>query len=267
MKIALIAGSGNFPIYIAKDNLDIFVMCIEGFSASKKFQNNTRTVSLLNPQLWLKTLKENKVTHLVFAGKFNRPQNSDLPQDNKAFGMIKDILSVGDNNALLLIENFFESNGFKILPINSVFKNCFFPRGFYGDKFSEFNFKKYVLKSGNYGIDLLNAISKFDVGQSLVVSGNLIYAVEGLEGTNLLIKRVKKLITNNNSLFGPVLVKIPKIGQSRKMDLPVVGLDTIKECIKTGISSVVISSQGTIVIDQDKIKSLISQSKMNLLSV
>ena len=25
MKIALIAGSGNFPIYIAKDNLDIFV--------------------------------------------------------------------------------------------------------------------------------------------------------------------------------------------------------------------------------------------------
>ena len=51
------------------------------------------------------------------------------------------------------------------------------------------------------------------------------------------------------------------------MDLPVVGLDTIKECIKTGISSVVISSQGTIVIDQDKIKSLISQSKINLLSV
>ena len=106
MKIALIAGSGNFPIYIAKDNLDIFVMCIEGLSDSKKFQNNIRTVSLLNPQLWLKTLKENKVTHLVFAGKFKRPQNSDLPQDNKAFGMIKDILSVGDNNALLLIENF-----------------------------------------------------------------------------------------------------------------------------------------------------------------
>ena len=95
----------------------------------------------------------------------------------------------------------------------------------------------------------------------------MIYAVEGLEGTNLLIKRVKNLITNNNSMFGPVLVKIPKIGQSSKMDLPVVGLDTIKECIKTGISSVVISSQGTIVIDQDKIKSLISQSKMNLLSV
>ena len=95
----------------------------------------------------------------------------------------------------------------------------------------------------------------------------MIYAVEGLEGTNLLIKRVKKLITNNNSMFGPVLVKIPKIIQSRKMDLPVVGLDTIKECIKAGISSVVISSQGTIVIDQDKIKSLIFQSKMNLLSV
>ena len=267
MKIALIAGSGNFPKYIAKENPDTFVMCIEGFSDSNKFKNNSRIVSLLNPQLWLKILKENKITHLVFAGKFKRPQTLDLPQDNNAYGMIKDILSKGDNNALLLIENFFETNGFKILPINSVFKDCFFARGFYGDKFSEFNFKKYVLKSGNYGIDLLNTISKFDVGQSLVVSGNLIYAVEGLEGTNLLIKRVKKLIINDNGMFGPVLVKIPKIGQSRKMDLPVIGLDTIKECIKTGISSVVISSRGTIVIDQDKIKSLISQSKMNLLSV
>ena len=267
MKIALIAGSGNFPIYLAKENLDTFVMCIEGHADTKQFKNKTRTVSLLNPQLWLNTLKENKVTHLVFAGKFNRPQNLDLSKDNNAYGMIRDILSVGDNNALLLIEKFFESNGFKILPINSVFKNCFFARGFYGDKFSLFNFKKYVLKSGNYGIDLLNTISKFDVGQSLVVSGNLIYAVEGLEGTNLLINRVKKLIINNNSVFGPVLVKIPKIGQSRKMDLPVIGLDTIKECIKTGISSVVISSQGTIVIDQEKIKSLISKAKICVLSV
>ena len=267
MKIALVAGSGNFPTYIAKENPDIFVMCVEGFSDSNKFKNNSRTVSLLNPQLWLETLKGNKVTHLVFAGKFKRPQTLDSPQNNNDDGMIKDILSKGDNNALLLIENFFEINGFKILPINSVLKDCFFARGFYGDKFSEFNFKKYVLKSGNYGIDLLNTISKFDVGQSLVVSGNLIYAVEGLEGTNLLIKRVKKLIINDNGMFGPVLVKIPKIGQSRKMDLPVIGLDTIKECIKTGISSVVISSRGTIVIDQDKIKSLISQSKMNLLSV
>ena len=267
MKIALVAGSGNFPTYIAKENPDIFVMCVEGFSDSNKFKNNSRTVSLLNPQLWLETLKGNKVTHLVFAGKFKRPQTLDSPQNNNDDGMIKDILSKGDNNALLLIENFFETNGFKILPINSVFKDCFFARGFYGDKFSEFNFKKYVLKSGNYGIDLLNTISKFDVGQSLVLSGNLIYAVEGLEGTNLLLKRVKKLIINNDSMYGPVLVKIPKIGQSRKMDLPVIGLDTIKECIKTGISSVVISSQGTIVIDQDKIKLLITQSKMNLLSV
>ena len=142
MKIALIAGSGNFPVYLAKENPDTFVMCIEGHSDSKQFKNITRTVSLLNPQLWLKTLKENKVTHLVFAGKFNRPQNSDLSKHNNAYGMIRDILSVGDNNALLLIEKFFESNGFEILPINSVFKNCFFARGFYGDKFSLFNFKK-----------------------------------------------------------------------------------------------------------------------------
>ena len=29
MKIAIVAGSGNFPIQIAKENPDAFVLCIE----------------------------------------------------------------------------------------------------------------------------------------------------------------------------------------------------------------------------------------------
>ena len=269
MKVGLIAGSGDFPLYIARENPKAFIMCIEGFSDSKNFKNSSKTVSLLNPDTWIKTLNENEVTHIVFAGKIKRPNNFGMSQDTKAYGMISEILSVGDNKALILIENFFKKNGFKILPIYSVFKNCFFSKGFYGDNFSKLNFKQYVKKSSKFGIDLLNTISKYDVGQSLVVSNNLVYAIEGLEGTNSMINRVKDLISNNKNLndFGPVLIKIPKIGQSKNMDLPVIGLETVKKCINAGLSSIVISSNGTLVVDYKEIKSFISKSQFCVMSV
>ena len=84
-----------------------------------------------------------------------------------------------------------------------------------------------------------------------------------------MISRVKDLISNNKNLndFGPVLIKIPKIGQSKNMDLPVIGLETVKKCINAGLSSIVISSNGTLVVDYKEIKSFISKSQFCVMSV
>ena len=47
MKIAIIAGSGDFPIQIAKQNKDAFVLCIQGYSYQNLFENKSDSVSLL----------------------------------------------------------------------------------------------------------------------------------------------------------------------------------------------------------------------------
>jgi DUF1009 family protein len=84
-----------------------------------------------------------------------------------------------------------------------------------------------------------------------------------------MINRVKDLISNTKNLnnFGPVLIKIPKIGQSKNMDLPVIGLETVKKCINAGLSTIVLSSDGTLVVDCKEIKSLISKTQFCVLSV
>ena len=48
MKIAIIAGRGDFPIQIAKENPDAFVLCIEDHSCISTFKNN---FTLLNYQI------------------------------------------------------------------------------------------------------------------------------------------------------------------------------------------------------------------------
>jgi len=269
MKIGLIAGDGDLPKYIAKENPNAFVMCVEGFSDPTSFSNQSETVSLFNPEIWVKTLKTYKITHIVFAGKINRPNIFKENNSIIARELINKISTVGDNEALNLIEVFFKKNGFEIIPISSVLKNCFFSKGFYGKNFLNPFFSEYIQKSTKFGIHLLNSISKFDVGQSLVISNNLVYAVEAMEGTDSMLERVKKLTFNNENAFNnpPILIKIPKKGQNKKIDLPVVGFNTVKKCVDARIGSIVVSSKGTVIVDLKKINTYIAKTNFSIFSV
>ena len=118
MKIAIIAGSGNLPVQIATQNKEAFVLCIKDYSSPNSFQNKSKTVSLYDPISWLTILKTNNITHLVMAGKIERPSNFDKITNEKANELINKIISVGDNSALNYIQDFFNKNGFEILSIN-----------------------------------------------------------------------------------------------------------------------------------------------------
>ena len=269
MKIAIIAGGGNFPIQIARQNKDAFVLCIEGYSYQNLFENKSETVSLLEPFHWLTILKNNNITHIVMAGKINRPSNLNNISNEKANVLINQIISLGDNAALNYIEEFFNKNGFKILPVNSILKDCFFSKGFCEEELFSQNFKNFVSKNSKFGVKLLNTISKFDVGQSVVVNNKLVYAIEGLEGTNSMIDRVRILYNQNKSYdnFGPVLIKIPKKGQNINLDLPVIGIETIKKCQVSGFSSIVVSSTGTLIAELNKVIAYIKKNKFCIYAI
>ena len=269
MKIAIIAGSGNLPIQIAKQNKDAFVLCVEGYSYQNLFENKSEIVSLLEPLHWLTILKSNDITHIVMAGKINRPSNSNNVFKEKANELINKIISVGDNAALNYVQDFFNKNGFRILPVNSILKDCFFSKGFYEEELFSQTFKKFVYKNSRFGVKILNTISKFDVGQSVVVNNKLVYAIEGLEGTNSMIDRVGIIYNQYKHYddYGPVLIKIPKIDQNINLDLPVIGLETIKKCQKLGFSSIVVSSTGTLVVELNKVLHYIKENKFCIYAI
>ncbi len=269
MKIAIIAGSGNLPVQIATQNREFFVLCIQGYSCSSLFKNKSETVSLFEPLLWLNILKSNDITHIVMAGKIERPSDVIKISNEKANELINQIISVGDNSALNYIQDFFNKNGFEILPVNLILKDCFFAKGFHQEELFSQNFKDFVRKSTKFGVDLLNTISKFDVGQSVVVKNKLVYAIEGLEGTNSMIDRAGKLYNHykNHNNFGPVLIKIPKIGQNTNLDLPVIGLETVKKCKNLRFSSIVVSSKGTLIVELNKVVAYIKKNNFCIYAV
>ena len=269
MKIGIIAGSGYFPLFIAKQNKNAFVLCIENHSNSQNFKNKSMNVSLLNPDMWIEILKSENITHIVFAGKINRPRITDEQLNENAKALISEISIVGDNSAVKIIEKFFTKFGFKILPIESIVNNCFFSKGFHLEKNISFKLKKYIKKSTNLGVNLLNVLSKYDIGQSVVVSADLVYAIEGPEGTDSMIDRAGLMSFNNLNLYdyGPVLIKIPKENQNRDIDLPVIGIETVKKCLKLGFSSIVVSSDGTLILDYNEVINYIKQKQFCIYAI
>ena len=269
MKVALIAGSGNFPVQIAKENPNLFVLCIENHSVQSSFKNNSEIVSLMDPLSWISVLKTNKITHLVMAGKINRISNEKIFFGKSSHELINKTFSLGDNSALNLIEKFFNKNDFELIPVASILKDCFFKQGFYNEKFFPKKLKDFVIYNAKFGTNFLNKLSKFDVGQSVVVSNNVVYAIEALEGTDSMINRAGELYNNyfQNNDFGPVLIKIPKLHQNLNIDLPVIGLETIKKCNKLGFSSIVLSSKGTLVVQIDMVKNYLKNNKFCIYAI
>ena len=269
MLVAIIAGSGDFPIQIAKENPNAFVLCIEDHSNPNKFRNNSEVISLKDPLSWISVLKKNKITHLVLAGKINRISIENFSFQQSAHDLIKKTFALGDNQALNIIEKFFNENGFEIIPVRSILRECFFTKGFYKEEYFATKFKDFVIQNAIFGTNFLNKMSEFDVGQSVVVSDTIVYAIEAMEGTDEMIIRAGKLYNNyfQNNNFGPVLIKIPKLHQNFNMDLPVIGLETIKKCNQLGFSSIVLSSEGTLVADIENVKKYLKNNRFCIFAV
>ena len=269
MKLAIIAGSGDFPIQIAKENPNAFVLCVEHHSTPNTFKNNLEVISLKDPLSWISVLKKNNITHLVMAGKINRISIENFSSEQLPHDLIKKIFALGDNSALNLIELFFNENGFEIIPVSSILKECFFSKGFYNEEFFSKNLKDFVMQNAKFGSKFLNRMAEFDIGQSVVVSNTIVYAVEAMEGTDKMIIRAGELYNNffKNNDFGPVLIKIPKKNQNFNMDLPVIGLETIKKCNELGFSSIVLSSKGTLIADIENVKNYIKNNKFCIFAV
>ena len=259
MKSCIIAGEGNLPILLAEKNKDFIVISIKNLSFSNRFKNITYMVDMLDFDEMINIFKTHNIKKLIFAGKFYRRKN----YKNKISKKIKKILDetkfYGDDSTLKKIKEFFEKNGFDVVSPNTLIKNNFKGNEIvYNKKFYNKENLSYFKNTINIGKNILDEISKFDIGQSIVARRNHILGIEGIEGTNELIKRCGKYYNqqlNDDNIFGPVLIKLPKLNQTIDLDIPVIGIDTIKLAYKNNFFGIGFSEKGVLILNEPEIRS------------
>ena len=255
--IGLFLGDTDFSETVLKKikrlNKKYFII---DFSKNNRFKKdkNSHRISIGKFGEIIRLIKEKKSKKVLFAGKIAKPKFSSLRLDLKGIYYMPRVIraaKIGDAAIIKTIIKILSNEGIKV--ISSIFFNpeLSLKKG----NFSKIKPNKQDNLSIKNSQIYFNKINNLDHIQALVVKDGKIIAKEGREGTK---KMLSKLKINSNG----ILIKLPKKKQDLRMDLPTIGLQTLKDIKKHGLKGVVLKSKKNIFLDKTKCINFANKNKI-----
>ena len=226
------------------------------FSKKGKFKKdkNSHRISIGKFGEIINLIKEKKSNKVLFAGKIAKPKFSSLRLDLKGIYYMPSVIKAAKLGDAAIIKAIIKIlNNEKIKVLSSIYFNPELA-GKKGN-FTKLKPSQIDNKSINQGIKYLSKSNTLDHVQALVVKDNNIIAKEGNQGTKKMLFKLKR-----NS--GGILIKIPKKRQDLRMDLPTIGLQTLKDCKKYGLKGIVLKSKMNIFLDKIKCIQFANKNKI-----
>ena len=106
-----------------------------------------------------------------------------------------------------------------------------------------------------HAMTVARAIGALDIGQGAVCCAGLILAVEAQEGTDSMLRRVAELppaVRGTPLARRGVLAKVRKPMQDMRVDLPVIGPDTIRAAAAAGLAGIAGEAGAVLLIDRSE---------------
>jgi hypothetical protein len=252
-KLGIVAGGGDLPGRIAAacraTGREVFVLALQG-------QADPGIVAGA-PHAWvrlgaggtaLELLRQAGVRDLVLAGWVRRPSLAAIRPDRITARFLAEVgaRAFGDDSLLRLIARRLEQEGFRILSPQSILDDVLAPEGPFGRLAPDAEAEQDIAR----GIAVARALGAADVGQAVVVQHGLVLAVEAIEGTDAMLARAGALRREGP---GGVLVKTSKPQQDRRLDLPAIGVETVRQAAAAGLRGIAVEAGGCLALDRPAI--------------
>ena len=108
-----------------------------------------------------------------------------------------------------------------------------------------------------YGRAVAHHLSRFDIGQTVVIAEAACVAVEAMEGTDAAILRAGEIMRSPSLGKEPstlsralTVVKVAKPNQDMRFDVPVVGLQTIETMKQAGATCLAVDAGRCLIFDK-----------------
>jgi len=263
--IGLISGNGDFPLVFIKQakkkGLHVYVCA---------FKNETDKVieALADDIIWIhlgqikkiiKFFKSHNVTTAVMLGGISKTRAFfDVRPDILAIKAIAKAKNTHDDHMLRIFARIFEDYGIRVVGSSEIFPEQLASKGLWTrKKISDENLKDIYL-----GYQTAKSIGALDIGQSVVVSGGTVVAVEAVEGTDQAIRRGGSLTGK-----GAIIVKVSKPYQDMRFDVTAVGHDTVLSMKDANFSGLAVEAGRTNVLNREKMISLADKCGIFIIGV
>lgn len=265
-KIGLIAGNRKFPIVFAseakKNNYSVVAIAIKG-------ETDSRLSNLVDKTYWLglgefskvfELFQNEKITEVVMAGQISpyklfKPQVRDNPEINALLNSLKDKRA---DTIFGAIANILEERGIRMLDSTFLLGALLPKKGVLTQRQpSPSNWSDI-----NFGLNIAKGIANLDIGQTAAVKDKAVVAIEALEGTDNLIKRAGRIAHS-----GVIIIKVSKPRQDMRFDVPLVGLDTVRNLTRARAAGLAIEAEKTLFIEQETALKLADRKGLFIVAV
>ncbi|WP_454917143.1 LpxI family protein [Xanthobacter sediminis] len=254
--MGIVAGSGAFPAAVAQavraQGREVVVFLIRGFANDpvlERYEHHWFRLGSLG-RVAAKA-KARGIRQVVMVGGLTRPRVRDLGLDWTMVRLLPRIARLfrgGDNHLLSGVLGLVAEQGFHLCGAHEVAPSLLLPEGVLGGHGPTAQARRDIA----LGLGLVRTLGPFDVGQGVIVVDGFVAAVEAAEGTDQMLARYGELRRSGRLRFPAgrgVLVKAPKPGQDRRVDLPSLGPETVARAAEAGLAGIAFEAGGAIVPD------------------
>tara|TARA_Y100000992_G_C21205247_1_gene462604 strand:- start:201 stop:986 length:786 start_codon:yes stop_codon:yes gene_type:complete len=226
------------------------------FSKNNKFkkEKNSYRISIGKFGKIIDLIKEKKSKKVLFAGKITKPKFSTLRLDLKGIYYMPSIIKAAKLGDAAIIKSIIKIlNDEKIQVISSISFNpeLAVKKG----NLTKLKPSSDDLKSIKKGINYFIKSNSLDHVQALIIKDGQIVTTENIKGTKIMFNKLKKKT-------GGILIKFPKKKQDLRMDLPTIGMKTLKDCKSNSLKGIVLKSKKNIFLDKKKCVSFANKNKI-----
>ena len=149
-------------------------------------------------------------------------------------------------------------NKIKVIKLNTFNPELTLKKGIYTRIKPTLLEKKEIYK----GVNTLKKINSYDHTQAVIIRDNKVISRETRKGTKEMIKSIPK-----SKIKKGILIKLPKVKQDLRVDLPTIGIDTFKDCKKAGIKGIVVKANQNILLNKELSIKYANQNKLFLVAI
>jgi DUF1009 family protein len=247
-KLGLIAGSGQFPILFSKNAVKkgfrVYTAAYvnEADPTLIQWSEKIQWLHLGQVKRLIRYFKQNNIKRAVMLGAIRKTRLfTDVKPDMKAISIMAGMRHTHDDAIMRAFADSLEKEGIKIEASTFLLPELLATKGVWTNRRPSRSEKKDIA----LGYSIAREIGRLGIGQSVVVGGGSILAVEAIDGTDATIKRGGQLGKGE-----AVLVKICKPTQDFRFDVPAVGVQTIDTMSQYDVRALSIESGRTVVFDR-----------------
>ncbi|MBI3593011.1 MAG: UDP-2,3-diacylglucosamine diphosphatase LpxI [Nitrospirae bacterium] len=252
MQIGIIAGTGELPGIIARDaksrGYRVITIALENLASPElnSLSDEIKWVNAGKVGELIDTLKNFDVKEAIMAGKVPKSllYKTKVTPDLKAVKLLFSLKDRSDDSILNALTKELEKEGISIINTAAFSPRLLTPEGV----LTEDKPTKDEWKDIEFGWKIARAIGSLDIGQTVVVKKQAVMAVEAIEGTDEAILRGGKWAGD-----GAVVVKVSKPQQDMRLDVPVIGLTTLKSMIDVRARVLAVEAERSIIINREEL--------------